>query len=204
MTLPPEHVKAKAYLLEKGTQTPVAQIRERVADAFAALESLLDGVTESQAHRAPGGGEWSVHEILDHLVATHPLALEEMRALLESRHSPVSPIPAGLQSADPAARRWDDLRGELRRLHADVLDVLGKAPDRMTDVRAPIIMVINTRQADGRREGDGVGRGVRLEGLRHHLPAPRARSSGPGETGAPRPRGPPRRHRLTRRVNFTI
>ena len=54
MTMPPEHAKAKAYLLEKGTQAPVTQIRERVADAFAALESLLDGVSESQAQRAPG------------------------------------------------------------------------------------------------------------------------------------------------------
>jgi hypothetical protein len=127
----------------------VAQIRDRVADAFGALEALLDGVTERQARRAPGGGDWSVHEILDHLVETHSRALEEMRALLENRHSPVSPIPAGLQSADPAARRWDDLRGELRRLHAEVLDVLAKAPDRLTEVRAPIVMVINTRQADG-------------------------------------------------------
>ncbi len=149
MTMPPEHAKAKAYLLEKGTQSPVAQIRGRVADAFAALDGLLDGVPESQARRSPGAGEWSVLEILDHLVETHPRALEEMRALLENRHSPVSPIPAGLQSADPAARRWDDLRGELRRLHAEVLDVLAKAPDHMTAVRAPIIMVINTRQPDG-------------------------------------------------------
>jgi hypothetical protein len=82
-------------------------------------------------------------------VETYPRALEEMRALLENRHSPVSPIPAGLKSADPTARRWDDLRGELRRLHAEALDVLAKAPDRMTEVRAPIIMVINTRQPDG-------------------------------------------------------
>ena len=149
MTMPPEHAKAKAYLLEKGTQSPVAQIRERVADAFAALDGLLDGVAESQVRRPPGAGEWSVHEILDHLVVTHPLALEEMRALMDDRHSPVSPIPAGLQSPDPAARRWDDLRGELRRLHAEVLDVLANARDRTTAVRAPIIMVINTRQPDG-------------------------------------------------------
>ena len=149
MTMPPEQVKAKTYLLEKGTQAPVAQIRERVAEAFAAMDALLEGVTEAQARRAPGGGEWSVHEILDHLVETHPLALEEMRALIENRHSPVSPIPAGLQSGNPAARGWDDLRGELRRLHGEVLDVLAKAPDRMTAARAPIIMVINTRQADG-------------------------------------------------------
>ncbi|MGH7300608.1 MAG: DinB family protein [Candidatus Rokuibacteriota bacterium] len=149
MTMPPEYARARTYLLEKGTQAPVAQIRERVADAFAALDTLLDGVPESQAGRQPGGGEWSVHEILDHLVETHPRALEEMRALLENRHSPVSPIPAGLQSADPMARRWDDLRGALRGLHADVLDVLAKAPDRLTEARAPIVMVINARAADG-------------------------------------------------------
>ncbi len=124
MTMPPEHAKAKAYLLEKGAQAPLAQIPEE--------------------------GGWSVHEILDHLMETHPLALEEMRALLENRHSPVSPIPAGLQSANPAARRWDDMRADLRRLHAEVLDLLAKAPDRMTPARAPIVMVINTRQADGR------------------------------------------------------
>jgi hypothetical protein len=29
-----------------------------------------------------------------------------------------------------------------------VLDVLAKAPDRLTEVRAPIILVINTRQPD--------------------------------------------------------
>jgi hypothetical protein len=149
MTTPPEHVRARAYLLEKGTRAPVAQIRARVADTFAALEVLLDAVDERRARRAPGGGEWSVHEILDHLVETHPRALDEMRALLENRHSPVSPIPAGLQSADPAARGWDELRGELRRLHAEVLDALATAPDRLTDVRAPIVMVINTRQPDG-------------------------------------------------------
>ncbi|HSE04767.1 MAG TPA: DinB family protein [Methylomirabilota bacterium] len=149
MTMPPEQLRAKAYLREKGTEAPVAQIRERVADAFAALDARLDGVTERQAHGRPGAGEWSVHEIVDHLVETHPLALQELRALLENRHSPVSPIRAGLQSADPWARRWDDLRAALRRLHRDVLDVLTNAPDRPTEARAPIVMVINARRADG-------------------------------------------------------
>jgi hypothetical protein len=149
MTMPPEQVKAKAYLRERGTEAPVAQIRARVAEAFAAMDTLLDGVTDAQARHQPGGGEWSVHEILDHLVETHPRALEEMRALLENRHSPVSPIPAGLQSAAPLARRWDDLRAELRLLHGLVLEVLAAAPDRLTAAHAPIIMVINARDADG-------------------------------------------------------
>jgi hypothetical protein len=149
MSMPPEQVKAKAYLLEKGTQAPVAQIRERVAEAFAAMDALLASVTEAQARRMPGGGEWSVHEILDHLVETHPQALEEMRALIENRHSPVSPIPAGLQSAAPMARRWDDLRAGLQRIHAEVLDTLAAALDRPTAARAPVVMVINIRDADG-------------------------------------------------------
>lgn len=150
MTMPPEQAKAKAYLLEKGTQAPIAQIRERVAEAFAAMDTLLDGVTEAQARRAPGAGEWSVHEIVDHLVETHPRALTEMRALLDNRHSPVSPIPAGLQSAAPMARRWDDLCAALRRIHGEVLAALDAAPDRATEARAPVIMVINVREAAGR------------------------------------------------------
>jgi hypothetical protein len=150
MTMPAEQLRAKTYLREKGTEAPIAEIRERVAEAFAALEGLVDGVPELVARRRPEDGGWSVHEVLDHLVETHPRALEEMRALLDNRHSPVSPIPAGLQSADPAARSWTELRAALKRLHASVLEVLATAPDRATAARAPIVMVINVRQADGR------------------------------------------------------
>src|SRR5260370_35645992 len=107
------------------------------------MDVLLEGVTEAGGGGARGGGEWSVHEILDHLVETHPLALEEMRALLENRHSPVSPIPAGLQSATPAARRGDEPRGGRPRLHAELLDVLAKTPARLTTAPAPIRMLIN-------------------------------------------------------------
>ncbi|HEY7205652.1 MAG TPA: DinB family protein [Methylomirabilota bacterium] len=149
MTMPPEQVKALAYLKERGTEAPVAQIRERVADAFATMDALLESVSEAPARKRPRDGEWSVHEVVDHLVETHPRALEEMRALMDGRHSPVSPIPAGLQSARPLDRGWRDLCASLRGLHRDVLDVLGAAPDRPTEVRAPIIMVINVRQPDG-------------------------------------------------------
>jgi hypothetical protein len=149
MTMPAEQVKAMRYLKERGTEAPVRQIRERVADVFATMDAVLESVSKTQAGKRPGEGEWSVHEVVDHLVETHPRALEEMRALMAGRHSPVSPIPAGLQSANPMARSWDDLRASLRHLHREVLDVLAAAPDRLTDVRAPIIMVINVRAADG-------------------------------------------------------
>jgi hypothetical protein len=149
MTMPAEQVKAMAYLKERGTDAPLAQIRERVADAFATMDTLLDSVSAAQAGKRPGDGEWSPHEVVDHLVETHPRALEEMRALMDGRHSPVSPIPAGLQSAHPMARSWSDLRAALRWLHREVLDVLTVAPDRLTEVRAPIVMVISVRASDG-------------------------------------------------------
>jgi hypothetical protein len=150
MTIPPEQVKARAYLKERGTDAPIAEIRERVADAFAAMDALLESVDVARAALRPGDRDWSVHEVVDHLVETHPRALEEMRALMDDRHSPVSPIPAGLQSAHPMARPWDDLRATLFRLHREVLETLAAAPDRPTQARAPIIMVINVRQTDGR------------------------------------------------------
>ena len=121
MTTPPEQVKARAYLKERGTDAPIAEIRERVADAFATMDALLESVDAARAARRPGDRDWSVQEVVDHLVETHPRALEEMRALIDDRHSPVSPIPAGLQSAHPMARPWDGLRATLHRLHREVL-----------------------------------------------------------------------------------
>jgi hypothetical protein len=40
--------------------------------------------------------------------------------------------------------------GELKRLQAEVVATLGTAPDALTDARAPVVMVINVKEADGR------------------------------------------------------
>ena len=149
MTLRPEQAKAKEYLHQKGTMLPAHQIHERVAAAFAAMETLLDGVADDEARARPTAGEWSVLEVVDHLVETNRPSLGELRDLLANRRPTGGPIPAGLQSADPMRRRYGDLLHELRALHVDVLHVLAAASDAMTDARAPIVMVINVRDADG-------------------------------------------------------
>ena len=52
MTLLPEQVRAKTYLRENGTEAPIARLRERVADAFAALDGLLGlGRKLGEVHR---------------------------------------------------------------------------------------------------------------------------------------------------------
>ena len=48
-------------------------------------------------------------------------------------------------------RRWTDLVGELGALHAETLAALAGATDALpTTARAPIVMVVNVREADGR------------------------------------------------------
>jgi hypothetical protein len=146
----PEQIKAMEYLNTKGTQLPAAQIHERVGAAFAALEAALDGIAEAEARRQALPGEWTIQEVVDHLVETHRPSLHELRELLANRRPAGGPVPASLQSADPMGRRWSDLVSDLKVLHAEVLRTLTAAPDRMTEARAPLVMVINIAEADGR------------------------------------------------------
>jgi hypothetical protein len=149
VTVRPEQVRARQYLDDKGTRLPAAKIHERVAAGFAALEAFLDEATETEARTRALPGEWSIHEVVDHLVETHRPSLEELRDLLAGRRPLGEPIPAGLVSRDPLARPWPGLLGDLKRLQAEVVGVLSAAPDRLTGVRAPVVMVINVKEADG-------------------------------------------------------
>ena len=151
MALRPEQIKAKEYMHQKGTLLPAARVHERVGAAFAAMETLLDGVGEAEARARAIPGEWTVQEVVDHLVETHRPSLDELRDLLESRRPAGGPVPASLQSADPMGRRYGDLVGDLKAVHAAILRVLSGAPDRLTEARAPLVMVINAREPDGRQ-----------------------------------------------------
>jgi hypothetical protein len=152
MTLRPEQVKAKEYLAQQGSRRNVPQIRERVTAAFTAIEEFLDGVSESEARALGLPGEWTIQEIVDHLVETHKPSVVELRELLAGRNPSDGPIPASLQSPDPTARRWPDLRDALKRVQAEAVEVLEAAPDSPTDARAAVVMVINVKREDGSLE----------------------------------------------------
>jgi hypothetical protein len=146
----PEQIRAREYLHQKGTLLSSPEIRERVGAAFAAIEALLDGVSADEARTRPIPGEWTVQEVVDHLVMTHRPSLDELRDLLADRRPAGKPIPAGLQSPDPMGWPYADLVGALKAVHRQVLDVLAAAPDRLTAARAPVVMVINVKESDGR------------------------------------------------------
>ena len=143
--------KAREYLRTKGTLTPAPVIRERIAEAFRAFDAFVTPLSAAQAARPSIPGEWTIHEIVDHLVETHRPGLDELRCLLAGRRPPGEPIPAGLQSKAPLQRPWPWLLEELRRLHGKILETLEATPPGFTtDARAPLVMVVNVKDAEGR------------------------------------------------------
>lgn len=142
--------RAHAYLAKNGTAATPATIHARTGAAVEALDRLLAPVPATVAARSPGAGEWTLHEIVDHLVETHRPSLDELWCLLAGQRPPGRPIPAGLQSKAPLTRPWSWLLREMRRVHADILDAVAAVPPGLsTEARAPVVMVFNAEDGAG-------------------------------------------------------
>jgi hypothetical protein len=143
--------KAREYFKTKGTLAAPTVIHERIADAFGALDAFLAPISAATAARAAAPGEWTIQEIVDHLVETHRPGLDELWCLLAGRRPPGEAIPAGLQSKSPLDRPWPWLRAELDRIHAEILRTIAAVPASFaTEARAPIVMVVNALDERGR------------------------------------------------------
>jgi hypothetical protein len=146
----PEQTRALDYLRAKGTEASVAELREHLAATFRKIEALLDAIPPELRAAVPAPGRWSVHEVVDHLVESHRLAVEQLRFLVAGRRPPSAAVPANLQSPAPLERPWDDLVAELRSIHRAFLDVVSEATHAAPlDVKAPVVMVVKAAAADG-------------------------------------------------------
>jgi hypothetical protein len=142
--------RAREYFKTKATDLPASAIRERVADALRSFEELVRPLSAAQAGRTTVDGEWTIQEIVDHVVETYRPGLDELWCLLAGRRPPGEPIPASLRSMAPLLRPWRWLLDEIMRLHAEVLRTLDTVPaDFATEARAPIVMVVNVTDAHG-------------------------------------------------------
>lgn len=142
--------KAQDYLQARGSALPAAAVHERVAAAFQAFAAFVDGVPAEKVARVGRPGEWTIQEIVDHLVETYRPGLDELRCLLAHRRPPGQPIPADIQSKAALLRPWPWLRAELQRLHQDVLAELAAVPPHFTtSARAAFTMVVNVPRGDG-------------------------------------------------------
>src|SRR5437762_11462449 len=85
--------KAREYFRTKATPLPVSEVRARIAEPLRACDELLTPLSAGQAARATIPGEWTVHEIVDHLVETYRPGLDELWCLLAGCRPPGEPIP---------------------------------------------------------------------------------------------------------------
>ena len=146
----PERDQALDYLRRKGTEAPVARLREHVGRTFGELETLLDEVPAEVRGVRPAPGRWSVHEVVDHLVESHRPAVEQLAAVIAGERPATGAIPAHLQSADPHARPWNGLASELRTIHRAILDLLDRATDETPlTATAPLVMVVKATAEGG-------------------------------------------------------
>ncbi len=142
--------KAREYFRTKATPLSAPEIRARIAEPLRALEALVAPLTAAEAARVTIPGEWTIHEIVDHLVETFRPGLDELWCLLAGRRPPGEPIPAALQSKAPLLRPWPWLLDELRRAHEVVKTLDAVPPEFTTAARAPLVMVVNVKDAQGK------------------------------------------------------
>ena len=148
----PEQRAALAYLDRRGTNAPVESIARRLRETIGEARELLDGVPVAIADAPPASGGWSVAGVVDHLVVTHELAVEELQGLVAGREPAGPPIPAGLRSAGDAAPDWRDLLSRFREVHGDLLSVVESATDSVPlEPRASVVMVVKCATNDGSR-----------------------------------------------------
>jgi hypothetical protein len=156
VTLYPEQERALAYARRRGTEAPLAAIRQRVAATYALFEERVSEIPADVARRRPspelGSGSWSVLEVVDHLVESDTPAAGQLVSLVAGRDE-AEPIPAGLQSDDPLALDWDALRERFREVHRSILDLLdGASDDLPQNATAPVVMVVKHARPDGSLE----------------------------------------------------
>jgi len=141
--------RARAYFKSKEALAP-SEVRDQIVAAFEALDAVLATVPPERAAEHPLPGEWSVQEVVDHLVETYRPGVDELRCVLAGQRPPGEPIPAALQSKAPLLRPWSWLLNELRRAHRDVVELIAGVPaDFATAARVPLVMVVNVTGADG-------------------------------------------------------
>lgn len=100
-------------------------LRPLVGRTAADCARCLDGVSEGQARFKPGD-EWSVKEVLDHLIYATALVTERIRDLAAER----APRPfTADSSAGRSTRPIQELRQEMARLLDETVVLVGSLPE---------------------------------------------------------------------------
>ncbi len=144
----PEQRAALAYLEQRGSQASVESIAERLRSTLDQVEQIVGDISPMKALAKPPGGGWSVLEVVDHLVASHEPATEELRQLIAGDSVTGEPIAASLQSAQPGVVQWSAHLENFRRVHGEFLSLVESARDCDSQATAPIAMDIKCKNPE--------------------------------------------------------
>jgi len=117
-----------AHIRSRGTDAEPAAVHQKLAAAYGQFDGVLAGLSAEVATAAPAPGEWSVRDVVDHLLESERAGLDELRCLVAGEAPPGPPVPASLRSKAPHLRPWPWLVAEMARTHADILAVVALGP----------------------------------------------------------------------------
>src|SRR5688572_18732208 len=94
----PEQARAVAYARKRGTESTLAEIRQRVTGTYAEIEALVESLPPAIASRPSTASGWTIHEVVYHLILSDRPAADQLAELLRGRDV-AEAIPANLQAA---------------------------------------------------------------------------------------------------------
>ena len=117
--------QALAYIRHQASK-PLASLRVLAVRTAADCNRRLEGISEEQAHFKPGN-EWSVKEVLDHLIySTARVVIEPVRDLVDGKAPrPFTPDDSGGR----AMQSIQELRKEMGRLLEETVVLVGSVPE---------------------------------------------------------------------------
>ncbi len=131
-----EQQKLQGYLRSQGAKLSAEQIRDRIQEASDEFLGVVQGAPEALVRKAPAAGEWSLAEVLDHVIHTLDRITGVLGGLVSGRKPP-APLEIGATSGI-AGLPWRDLLAHLRRSQASLSALLTEnRHEPHVDLRVP-------------------------------------------------------------------
>src|SRR3989304_927538 len=92
-----EQQKLEGYLRTHGAKLSAEQVRDRIQEASDEFLGVVQGAPEALVGKAPAAGEWSLAELLDHVVFTLERITGVIGGLVAGRKPP-APLEIGATS----------------------------------------------------------------------------------------------------------
>lgn len=134
MAEPCEPERLRSYLAAQSAKLSAPEIGRRVQEAADEFLATVAGVSDGVAHRRRAAGEWSVAEIVDHVIVT----LEEVVGIVRALVAGTRPNPMSQHRPVDPTRPLGELVRRLRERQAEAVALLAtQSPEANVNLRIP-------------------------------------------------------------------